>query len=159
MDVNDVLDSSSSGSDDLVVSGEIRGFLGETARWAKFIAIVAFVMLGLALLFVVLGGSAFGMLAAMEGMPIGGGGAIGGFFIVIYLLVIAIYFFPVLYLYRFAVNTQRALQIDDQGYLRTAFENLKSHYKFIGILMAIFVGLYAIMLVFTLIAGIGGAMM
>lgn len=158
MDVNDILDTSSSGGDDLIVTGEIRGFLGETARWAKFIAIVAFVMLGLSLLIVVLGGSAFGMMAAMEGMP-GGGGAIGGFFMVIYVIIIVIYFLPVLYLYRFAVNTQRALQIDDQGYLRSAFENLKSHYKFIGILMAIFVGLYAIMIVFSLIAGIGGVIM
>lgn len=155
MDVNDILDTSSSGGRDLAITGEIRGFLGETARWAKFISIVAFVMLGLAALGVLLGGGTFGLIAVMEGLT--GGGAMGGFFIVIFLLIIALYFIPVLFLYRFAVNTQRALQVDDQGYLRTAFENLKSHYKFIGVLMAIFVGLYALMIVFTLIVGIGSS--
>ena len=120
-----------------------QGFLRETAKWARFLSIVGFIFIGLyvllALMMFAMGG---GMDAASENMDGMGGmgmmGAVGGAAMgVIYLICALIYFFPILYLYRFATNTLSALDSNNTDQLTNGLENLKSHYKFMGILMCI----------------------
>ena len=79
----------------------------------------------------------------------------GGFVAIIYLVMALIYVFPVLYLYRFATKMKVALKNNDQDFLSSSFENLKSCYKYMGILMAIALGFYAIS--FLSIIVLGGA--
>ena len=120
-----------------------QGFLRETAKWARFLSIVGFIFIGLyvllALMMFAMGGA---MDAASENMDGMGGmgmmGAVGGAAMgVIYLICALIYFFPILYLYRFASNTLSALDSNNTDQLTNGLENLKSHYKFMGILMCI----------------------
>lgn len=120
-----------------------QGFLRETAKWARFLSIVGFIFIGLyvllALMMFAMGGA---MDAASENMDGMGGmgmmGAVGGAAMgVIYLICALIYFFPILYLYRFATNTLSALDSNNTDQLTNGLENLKSHYKFMGILMCI----------------------
>ena len=115
----------------------------ETAKWARFLSIVGFIFIGLyvllALMMFAMGGA---MDAASENMDGMGGmgmmGAVGGAAMgVIYLICALIYFFPILYLYRFASNTLSALDSNNTDQLTNGLENLKSHYKFMGILMCI----------------------
>lgn len=163
MDYNNT--TSSFDSFELQFTTEAQGFLKETAKWAKFLAIIGFIFVAL---YVILGISMFGMggamssaAAEMEGMEGMGNTAsmmrAGGIFMGIICIIVALlYFFPMLYLYRFATKAQFALNNNSTDQLTSSIENLKSHYKFMGILMLIgliFMALY----VFLLIIGLATA--
>jgi len=122
----------------LELTKESKIFLKEATNWAKFLAILGFIGVG----FMVVVGLAFGSIIsafnpAMNDMPMPSFAF--GF---IYIIIAIIYFFPVLFLYRFVIHSQKALSLSDTGQLSEAFKNLKSHYQFIGILAIIFIGLY-----------------
>ena len=133
------------------LSGQNRDDLDQTASWAKFLAIVGFVFVGF-MVFGIVGMTFFAnaMPAEMEALPGGMGGII--FF---YLLIGAVYFVPILYLYRFASHMKDALRANDQGYLDTAIASIKAHYRFIGILMIVILALYGLAIVGFLIVGAG----
>ncbi|MEZ4985048.1 MAG: hypothetical protein R2795_08450 [Saprospiraceae bacterium] len=145
MDIDNILDESTSPSTDLIIDGSIRDFLAETAKWGKFLSIVGFVFVGLGMLGMLFGGGA--MLYA--DLP----GAGGGIFMLVYLIMFGITIIPLIYLYNFATKMQVALRNNNQQFLRDAFENHKSMFKFYGIFMAIMLGIYALILIF----GIGAA--
>ena len=138
---------------DLHVDHESSSYLGETAKWAKFLAIVGFIFCGL----IVLGGlfAASFMTAAMSKLGGGEGSQISTVALsFIYILVALLYFFPCLYLFNFASKMQVALRNNDQQQLIQSFKNLKSCYKFVGILMIVILSLYALVLLVAII-GIG----
>lgn len=136
------------------ITEEIKSYLYETAKWGKFLSIVAFVFIALIVVFMLFmlfaGGAAmmsgFDEAGAMAGMGM-------GFMIVIYGLMIAMYFFPTLYLYRFSTKMKVALDSNDQQTLSESFMNMKSVFKFWGIFTAIFIGFYAVMIVGSLLMG------
>jgi hypothetical protein len=145
---NTVIDTGmSEGS--MSITPEIKSFLSETAKWAKFLAIIGFVGIG----FMVLFGLFFStFMASMSGL----GGAEAGMGIIMsifYLAFAALYFFPTLWLFKFATKMKTALANDNQSFLRESFQNLKKCYQFIGILMAIVLGLYAVGIVIGLLFG------
>ena len=122
----------------LELTEESKIFLKEATNWAKFLAILGFIGVG----FMVIVGLAFGSIMsafnpAMNDMPMPSFAF--GF---IYIIIAIIYFFPVLFLYRFVTHSQKALSLSDTGQLSEAFKNLRSHYQFIGILAIIFIGIY-----------------
>ncbi len=134
----------------MTITPQIKTFLKETAKWGKFLAIVGFIMIGFFVVFAIFAGTIMsGVLSEMSGPS----AVSGGMITVIYLLLGLIYFFPVLYLYRFSVKMQTALKNDDQEFLASSFENLKSCYKFMGIFMAVVLGFYGIVLVGGLLFG------
>ncbi len=151
--MDDILDSHLN-SGQLAISTEIKSYLKETAKWAKFFAIIGFVFLAL---FVVLG-LTMGTLMAnfMPPSEIPGANLGAGFFSAYFIAIAALYFFPCYYLLKFANNMKQALASDDQAALAVSFRNLKSCYKFIGILMAIVLGLYAFIIIISLIVGVAG---
>ena len=136
----------------LIINLEISSFLAETAKWAKFIAILMFIMAGL----MVLAGivvAVSGSVALQKYFPLSG--MLG----VIYIVAALIYYFPAKYLYDFAAYIKQALYFNEQESLDYAFNRLKAHYKFIGILMIIALCLYVMVFIFAIIAGILGGMM
>lgn len=130
---------------ELEVNNEIKGFLKEISKWAYFLSILGFVGIGL----MVLGGIGMSLFTGMN--QFGGDTAYGlgysagiGLFYIIFAL---IYFFPLLYLFKFAKNMKSALKSDNNENFKSAFLNLKSHYKFIGIFTIAIIGLYVIILI------------
>lgn len=152
MENNDFLDTNINHGG-LTITSDIRDYLKETAKWGKLLSIVGFVMMAILVVFALFAGTI--MATAMSQLDsIGGAGALGGGMIsVIYILMALLYFFPLLYLYRFSSKIQVALNSDDQQYLSEAFRNLKSLYKFMGILMAIMLCFYALAIVMALAGG------
>lgn len=145
---------------DLQVNDVVKDYLLETAKWAKLISIVGFVGLGMMVLMGLFMGTIMGSLSAMapeevDMMPSMG----GGFFAIIYIGMALLYFFPIKYLYDFSSKVKKAIQITDQNLFNEAMMKLKSHYKFIGILMLIMIILYVGMFVMMLIGGIAAAAM
>jgi Family of unknown function (DUF5362) len=160
MEDNTILDSlnDDSSGKGLSLTNEIKGYLSETARWAKFISIIMFVMTGFAVLFAIFGGAIMGSMASAFGQGGAGMGLIGGVGIfIMYGLVAALLFFYSWYLYKFATQMKMALLGSDQDALVTSFSNLKSYYKLSGIVMLIGVIFYGIFFVIAIITGLGVA--
>ena len=84
-------------------------------------------------------------------MPAMNGGVLGFFF----LLGALILFFPTYYLFSFSSKMRRALRNNEQAVLTESFKNLKSFFKFYGILVIIVLSVYTL----ALIAAIVGAML
>ena len=127
------------------------GFLQESAKWSKFMAIIGFIGIGLMVLvslFMAIGFSAMGA-STMPELPFS-----MSVFSILYVLFAAIYFFPVYYLYQYATKTSAALHSKNKQLLTDGLENLKSHHKFLGIFTLILVSLYGFIFVFAILGGI-----
>jgi hypothetical protein len=127
------------------------GFLQESAKWSKFMAIIGFIGIGLMVLvslFMAIGFSSMGA-STMPELPFS-----MSVFSIIYVLFAAIYFFPVYYLYQYATKTSAALHSKNKQLLADGLENLKSHHKFLGIFTLIIISLYGFIFVFAILGGI-----
>jgi hypothetical protein len=127
---------------DLQLDHQTSGYLGEAARWARFLAVVGLIVCGLMSLgglFVMLSGS--NSVSNMDGRFSTYGGRMQGLFVFLFALLL---FFPCLYLFRFGSKMRTALAGNDQSALTESLRNLKSHLKFNGIFAIIFLGFYAL---------------
>ena len=120
------------------------GFLMETARWGKLLAILGFIGLGLLVLLGLFYSAFISALSGneLEGLPMGLSWMIG----LIYVVLAVLFFFPVLYLYRFSIKTQSSIRSKNTGELTQAFSNLKSVFKFFGIYTIVIMVIYALIL-------------
>ena len=126
--------------------------LSETARWAKFLAIVGMVGLGLVVVFGLVYSiwisTMMGTMQDRYGVQspgaYAGGLAVGSALIFIVMAVVA--FFPMLYMLRFANQMKVALYGNDQESLNTSFQNLKRYFRYVGIITIIGIGFWIIWL-------------
>jgi hypothetical protein len=137
---------------ELQVDTEATNYLGDTARWAKFLSIVGIVFCGLILLFatyLAAISSSYenaGIVSRAYGMSTGG-------IAVIYFVFAIVYFFPSLFLLRFSGRMNVALRNNDQILLNRSLRSLRSCFRYIGILTIILIGL---MVLFFLLGVING---
>lgn len=124
----------------LKITDEIRSYLRQSANWAMFFSILIFILVGLLLLGMLFGGA----LSASSGR---GEGMILFVFFLLYALVI---FFPAWYYYKFSTLTKQALNQGDNNALEDGFDYLKRFYKFLGILVIVFIALYILFMIFGL---------
>jgi hypothetical protein len=132
---------------ELIIDLPIRTFLAETSRWGKFIAILGFISSGLIALIAV-----FLMITPSIGLTARFTASFGWIIGPVYLLMALLYFFPSRYLYIFSSNINTALFSNDQDALSTGFENLKSNFKFWGILLIVMIGFYVLAIVGSIAA-------
>jgi heme/copper-type cytochrome/quinol oxidase subunit 2 len=135
---------------------EALGYLDTTRKWTMFFSILGFIVIGLMLVGSLALGSLIGGvtsgLANMEGMEGMEGmdtakavGGIAGVTMFIFVLIFgAIYFFPLLFLFRFSKHTKKAVAEQDANELTIGLKNLKSYWKYIGILVIILLAVYVI---------------
>jgi hypothetical protein len=132
---------------ELQVDHNVQSYLGETARWAKFLAIMGFVGCGICVLVALFAGTFIaGTLAGVGDNR----GYMGGLVSFIYIAIALVMFFPSLYLYNFASRMQVALRSNDQEQLTRSFRNLKSCYRYMGILTIIYLGLIVLLMIFNI---------
>jgi len=140
METENIVDAGASfQNSQLVVSPAASGYLNETGKWGKFLAILGFCFIGLFVIIGLFAGTIFSTLGQSQEMPVP-----GFVFGLIYVVMGLVYFFPVLYLLKFTNHLRRALISKNSQELDAAFENLKSHYKYIGILMIIVLAIYVL---------------
>lgn len=113
-------------------------FMAEVVKWAKFLAICSFVGLSI----MVLMGVGV-ILLQFQGQVNGIQAIVMGIF---YILMATLYFFPAFYLYRFATASADAIKNLDEDNLEEGLENLKSLFRFTGILMIVVLSLYAVVI-------------
>ncbi|WP_131538139.1 hypothetical protein [Pedobacter nototheniae] len=129
----------------LVVSEEMRSYIYELTKWAKFLSIVGFVFAA----FLIIGSFGIGaFLASNPGMvaqlgPLAKSGST--IVTIVYLLMGLFYFYPSLLLFRISGRGQQGVLYGDQESLNAAMLNLKSLFKFWGIMtIVIIVGYFGL---------------
>lgn len=128
-------------------------FLRETAKWAKFLSILGFIGIAFMVIFAIFIGAFLSLLPATmsESTPFS---VAPGLFSLVYLVLAALYACPVYYLYKFSADTRAALDLRNSELLSKGLGFLKSHYKFVGIMMIVVFVIYAIAIVGGIIIGL-----
>lgn len=139
----------------IIVDETARAYMLEIGRWGKFLAIAGFIFMGLLLLLSIVMAISFSSLADGFG---GSGGLHPAFSAIILALMIAIYFYPIYALYKYAVQIKAALATENQELFNSAFGYLKGMFKYMGIFMIIIIGCYVLGFIFGgLVAVLVGA--
>lgn len=128
-------------------------YLAEARRWAKFISIIGFIGIGMMVLAGLFMGFMMDAITAMSPQPMP---FPSGVFTTFYIILALVYFFPVYYLYKFSEEMKNALDLGREENLTGAFRWLKSHYKFIGILIIILLAFSILAFFAAILAGIFG---
>ena len=138
---------------DKVLTENMLYYLKGVSPWLRFIGIVGFVFLGFMALFILI--AAVGMSTALSNVsglePLG---VLGPGIVIVYIPFLALYFFPILYLFRFGNKIKSYLYSGDQRDLEEAFKNNKSLWVFAGVLVIIFLGMMAMGLLITMIVAL-----
>ena len=127
------------------------GYLQVIKRWTRIISIIMFVMIGIMLVFGIVMAMAMKSITAteMQGMPFG-----AGTMAIMYVLIAALYFFPVYYLYKFSQHLENALYTRNEEELTISLHFLKSHYNIVGILLIAGI----VLMILAFVAAIFGAL-
>ncbi len=141
-------------ANEMKITAVDKANLTTAAKWARFIAIVNFVMIGIgvaAMLFVVLG-------MAIADMALPGFTEASTTFMLVYMIVmiavLLIALLPALYLWRFADKALTAVEADDQEAISGSLANLRRYFKFTGVLTIVGLALYALIIIIAIIGGI-----
>lgn len=145
----ETLDNNIISQDHMKINAGDRNNLLEVARWARFLSIVGFVILGIMAIAIL------SMVALGASNPLMGNSETSiGVAILISLVFLSLYFFPIYYLYKAAKGIRGGLSSSDDSALSDGFSSLKSHYKFLGIFMIVVLSFYAL----ALLTGLGTIM-
>jgi len=111
-------------------------------RWASFFSILGFIGIAFLILLGLIMGVIFSSLD---------NGALGSSFkyiiMFIYIVLGAVYFYPVLLLFRFSTWTRKALKNKSSLDLSVALKNLKSHFQYVGIMTIVVFVIYFVAII------------
>jgi len=130
--------------------------LSETAKWARFLAIVGLVLLALMVGFGIYFSTVVASSATSQFEDDFGTGrsnpfaAMGVGMAIVYVILALIWFFPLLFLLRFSNKMRSALAGNDQNLLNNAFQNLKASMRYVGIVTIIILVIYALVFVIAI---------
>jgi MFS family permease len=125
------------------IERETLSHLDTTRKWAMFLAIIGFIFLGLIIIIGLIAGT---FLTAFNSGEKGLGIPESLMFIPVLLLAV-VYFFPVLFLFRFSKHTSHAIQNFDKLELHKALKNLKYYFAYIGVMIIIVFSIYIVVLI------------
>ncbi|HET6768473.1 MAG TPA: DUF5362 family protein [Chitinophagaceae bacterium] len=137
-----------------------RAHLSEAARWAKFLAVIGFIVCALIVIVGIFAGSFLSMMPGVyndeyRGSPALTGG-LAAFLAVFYIGLAILFFFPYLFLFRFANQMKSALNTNDQQTLNSSFQNLKIMFRYVGILTIILLSFYALAILMVIVTAASG---
>ncbi len=149
------MENSNLNSEELQFNQLNRSYLLETAKWSRFLSILGFIMIGLIIVLGIFVGTFMGSLSNTLGNYNSSSKLMGtGFIAGIYIVVALIYFFPCLYLFRFSTKMIQSLKSNEQEIFDQALENLKSSFKFIGILTIVIISFYLLAIIMVAFIGL-----
>lgn len=124
---------------------QINDYLLETSKWGKLLAIFGYVLIGIMILIAVV------MMAGVSAVNRAFGAEISmGYMGFIYLVIALLYYFPTTYLYSFSNQVRQGLQSQEMGSITSAFQNLKSLFKFMGIFAIVMICFYGLLLLIAI---------
>ena len=117
----------------LFLSENAKGYFKTTAFWSKLLAIINFIALG----FLVLVGILMTALSSTLANANAGNVLFPAFYSGIgflYIILAVVLLFPAIYLFRFGKKAPLAINSNDSGILEESLKNMKSYWKFTGII-------------------------
>lgn len=118
--------------DQLNISTSLRNSLDTMVYWGKFLAVLGYIFLGLIVIgFLVMISNSYYRDSELVGVIVG------------YIIVIALYYLPTSFLYKFSVKTRNALNSDSQEDIEEGLNNLSYLFKFWGICTIVILSIYA----------------
>jgi hypothetical protein len=127
----------------LEIEPEILNKLNSTRKWTTFLSVLGFIFLGL----VIIGGLAASLFMTIFKTSENTLGFPESLLPVTALVAGLVYFFPVLFLFRFSRNVRDAIHYHDNVKLAKGFRNLHLFFKIIGIIVIMVVLIYIFALV------------
>lgn len=140
---------------DLQITATAQTFLREAARWGKFLSIIGFVFSGILAIAAFFAPSLYSNVSAFSELSESVKTSLNFIIIVFYLGFAILLFFPCFYLHKFSTKIDSALDHVHQENFEEAFKNLKSLFKFYGIVTVIILSIYVLVFI---IAMLGAAM-
>lgn len=125
------------------IGPEILNNLNSTRKWTTFLSILGFIFLGLLIvagLTTSLFLTTFRTQEANLGIP-------ESVVIIVLIVIGAIYFLPVFFLFRFSRNTRDGIQNLDRHKLEKGFNNLRLYFTYTGIMVIVVLTIYVVGLV------------
>lgn len=131
-------------------------FLSETAKWAKFLAILGFIACGFLVIFSFFAGAIMSASSAFEMQTVLATGLYSGIITGAYLLSAVLAFVGAYYLYKFSTDVKKGIATNNTEIFTSGLGSLKSYFKFNGILAIIVIAFY-ILLFFVAMIGLAVA--
>lgn len=127
------------------ITMESLGYLNTAAKWAKFLAILGFIGVGILVLLGLFLGVIFSVINYIPAManfpfPLHWLG-------LFYIVLAAVYVFPVIYLNNFSNHITKAVAFRETQFLTSALCNLKKHLKYIGIMTIVCIISYFVIMI------------
>ena len=138
---------------DLQLLEESKLYVSSMGKWMKFFA----VLMTIALVFMALGCIGIVSFGSHIPMEVFGGLSLKWFGF-LYLIMIILYVFPTLYLYRSSAAAQLAVEANDNEQVVEFLKNNKSFWKFCGILTIVMLCTYVVAIIGIIIAAIAMGM-
>jgi hypothetical protein len=135
---------------EISINEESQSHLRDIAKWAKFLAIIGFILGGLISLagvLVMIAGPALSSLMGDMGIALSAMG-------IVYVFAGFLYIYPSLKQLRFANQIVQGFDKQDQPTITSAFQNLKSVFRYWGILTVIIIGLYVLIFIGGILFGV-----
>lgn len=139
-------------NNDLQLSPQAQGYLTESAKWGKFLAIMGFILCGLMIIIAFFIPAYLSQMSEYNTLPSTMTSSMKVGMTVGYLLIAVLFFFPCLYLYKFSTKMQIATKNINQENFDESLMNLKSMFKFYAILTIIMLSFYALIFIIVIIA-------
>lgn len=139
----EILDDTKLYESSLRINQSIKVALDSITKWAKFISIVGYI--GLAAM--VMAGLAIILSSCSSNYGASPVLAVG----LVYVVMAALYFFPVHSLFKFAINMRTALRSDNQDKFNAGFINLASNFKFVGKMTIVILSIYGLIFIFGIL--------
>jgi hypothetical protein len=141
-------------NNDLQIDSTAFGYLQESAKWAKFLGIIGFIITVFIVLAAFFAGTIFSTVLTKSNpyssYPSGGAGILGVVVTILYLIGGVITFFLSLFMFRFGSRTKSALLATDQASLNSGLNNLRLFLKMYGIIIIIYLGFMALALILSI---------
>tara|TARA_Y100001968_G_C19442634_1_gene763409 strand:+ start:1253 stop:1699 length:447 start_codon:yes stop_codon:yes gene_type:complete len=138
--------------DDIKITESIKSSLNRMIYWSKFLSILGFIGIGFMLLFAI-GCAIIGFFIPFEeGFPMQI--IITYVYPLLYLGLAAIYYFPINYLYKFAVKGRKGLIEKNQDNMENSLSNLALGFRYIGIMTIVIISIYVLTFISAIIIAV-----
>ncbi len=135
---------------ELTLNSAAKQYLRDSIKWGKFLAIVGLVITGFIVLGAVFAGTILSVLAERstewESIP-------SAAITFIYLCMAAVYFFPCWFQLKSSQKLQVALDQNNEEELAEGLKYMKYNYQIFGIMTAVVLAFYVLVIIFAIIGG------
>lgn len=142
--MDNLLDTKVEETQNLEFDIEGTSHLSEIRKWANFLAILGYVFIGIMIL---------ASIIMVSVVSLSGQTPFAGLTIIPLLGFAVLYFFPIYFLHKFSTISKRAVTDIDSKSLSESFKYLKFHYRFMGIMAIVVIGIYILAIFGAIISG------